>query len=147
MSYSSELLGESLLQLTENIYAAAGTTFNINSPQQLGEILFERLKIKYTEKKTKTHQYATGEEVLQKIVQEHAIVPLILQYREFAKLKSTYVDALPSLIHPDTGRIHTTFNQAVASTGSFKLHKPKPPKHTHTHRLWQENSQSISVAK
>ncbi len=121
--YSSEL-GESLLQLTENIYAAAGTTFNINSPQQLGEILFERLKIKYTEKKTKTHQYATGEEVLQKIVQEHAIVPLILQYREFAKLKSTYVDALPSLIHPDTGRIHTTFNQAVASTGRLSSINP-----------------------
>lgn len=122
-SYSTEL-GENLLQLTQEIYTSAGTTFNINSPQQLGEILFDRLKIKYTEKKTKTHQYATGEDVLQKIIQEHSIVPMILQYREFAKLKSTYVDALPSLIHPTTGRIHTTFNQAVASTGRLSSINP-----------------------
>lgn len=121
--YSSEL-GEKLLQLTQDIYIAAGTTFNINSPQQLGDILFDRLKIKYTEKKTKTRQYSTGEEVLQKIIHDHEIVPLILQYREFAKLKSTYVDALPSLIHPTTGRIHTTFNQAVASTGRLSSINP-----------------------
>jgi DNA polymerase-1 len=121
--YSIELR-ELLLTLTDKIHNLAQVPFNIESPRQLGEVLFDKLKIKYTEKMTKTNQYATGEEVLQKIIHEHEIIPYILEYRELAKLKSTYVDTLPELIDPLTSRIHTTFNQAIAATGRLSSTNP-----------------------
>src|SRR5690606_16825888 len=98
--------------------------FNIASPKQLGEILFEKLKLDPKAKKTKTGQYATGEEILAKLAMEHKIAKLILDYREFQKLKSTYVDSLPELISPRDGRIHTCYNQAVAATGRLSSTNP-----------------------
>lgn len=103
----------------------AGEHFNIASPRQLGEILFEKLKVGGTKpKKTKTGQYATGEDVLQSLAKEHPIIPLILEYRQMTKLKNTYIDTLPQMIHPRTGRIHTSFNQAVAATGRLSSNNP-----------------------
>lgn len=108
----------------EKIFAAAGQEFNIASPKQLGEILFEKLKLDPKAKKTKTGQYMTGEEVLSKLEAEHEIASLILDFRELQKLKSTYVDALPALISPKTGRIHTSFMQAVTATGRLSSKDP-----------------------
>ena len=108
----------------ENIYGHAGVRFNIGSPQQLGRILFEIMKIDAGAKKTKTGQYATGEDVLAKLSSKHQIVEEILAYRELTKLKSTYVDSLPDLINPKTGRLHTSFNQAVAVTGRLSSNNP-----------------------
>src|SRR5690606_6246986 len=114
--YSIEL--EKLIRESEEkIYEKAGEKFNIASPRQLGDILFEKLKLDPKAKKTKTGQYATGEDILSKLRRDNPIVDDILDYRELAKLKSTYVDALPEMIHPNTGKIHTSFNQAVAATG------------------------------
>lgn len=106
------------------IFEAAGREFNISSPKQLGEILFDRLKLDPKAKKTKTGQYSTNEETLSKLSGKHPIIDLIFNYRELQKLKSTYVDSLPQLIHPLTGRIHTEFNQAVASTGRLSSANP-----------------------
>ena len=108
----------------ENVYKHAGVNFNIGSPKQLGEVLFEVMKIDAGQKKTKTGQYATGEDILQKLRHKHQIVEDILAYRELTKLKSTYVDALPGLINPKTGRLHTSFNQAVAVTGRLSSNNP-----------------------
>jgi DNA polymerase-1 len=108
----------------EKIFATAGQEFNIASPKQLGEILFEKLKLDPKAKKTKTGQYMTGEEVLSKLEAEHEIASLILDFRELQKLKSTYVDALPALISPTTGRIHTSFMQAVTATGRLSSKDP-----------------------
>jgi DNA polymerase-1 len=108
----------------EKIFATAGQEFNIASPKQLGEILFEKLKLDPKAKKTKTGQYMTGEEVLSKLEAEHEIASLILDFRELQKLKSTYVDALPALISPKTGRIHTSFMQAVTATGRLSSKDP-----------------------
>jgi DNA polymerase-1 len=108
----------------EKIFATAGQEFNIASPKQLGEILFEKLKLDPKAKKTKTGQYMTGEEVLSKLESEHEIASLILDFRELQKLKSTYVDALPALISPTTGRIHTSFMQAVTATGRLSSKDP-----------------------
>lgn len=102
----------------------AGTPFNISSPKQVGEILFEVLKIVEKPKKTKTGQYATGEDVLTKLANKHEIVGKILDYRELVKLKNTYVDTLPLLVNPRTGRIHTTYNQVVAVTGRLSSDNP-----------------------
>ncbi len=120
--YSQILAGE-IVELEKTIYAAAGVQFNISSPKQLGEVLFETLKIDPGAKKTKTGQYATGEEVLSKL-SEHAIVNDILSFRELQKLKSTYIDALPQLIHPSDNRVHTSYNQAVAATGRLSSTNP-----------------------
>jgi DNA polymerase I len=120
--YSQILAGE-IIALEKTIYAAAGVQFNIASPKQLGEVLFETLKIDPGAKKTKTGQYATGEEVLSKL-SEHAIVNDILSFRELQKLKSTYIDALPQLIHPSDQRVHTSYNQAVAATGRLSSTNP-----------------------
>lgn len=106
------------------IFEAAGTEFNIASPKQLGEILFDRLKLDPKAKKTKTGQYSTNEETLSKLAGKHPLIDHILTYRELQKLKGTYVDALPLLIHPRTGRIHTDFNQAVAATGRLSSTNP-----------------------
>ncbi len=111
-------------EIENKIYEIAETTFNIGSPKQLGDILFDKLGIKAPAKKTKSGQYPTGEEVLQKIIDESPIVQLILDYRSLTKLKSTYVDALPSLVNKDDGLIHTSFNQAVTATGRLSSNNP-----------------------
>ncbi len=121
--YSDEI-AQDIVLLKEEILSTCGAQFNIDSPKQLGEILFEKMGIKYPGKKTKTGQYSTDEETLQKIVHEHPIAEKLLDYREFTKLKSTYVDALPSLINPKTNRLHTTFNQAIAATGRLSSVNP-----------------------
>lgn len=108
----------------EKVYEAAGVRFNLGSPKQLGEVLFEKLKLDPKAKKTKTGQYATGEEVLKKMAHEHPVADDILAYREYSKLKSTYVDSLPLLINPKTGRVHTTYGQAVAVTGRLASNNP-----------------------
>lgn len=121
--YSKELEVD-IKKAEENVYNHAGVNFNIGSPKQLGEVLFEIMKIDAGQKKTKTGQYATGEDILQKIRHKHQIVEDILAYRELTKLKSTYVDSLPGLINPRTGRLHTSFNQAVAVTGRLSSNNP-----------------------
>jgi DNA polymerase I len=122
-SYSGELEVD-IQQTEQSIFQHAGVRFNIGSPKQLGEVLFEVMKIDSGQKKTKTGQYATGEDVLQKLRHKHQIVEDILTYRELTKLKSTYVDALPNLINPKTGRLHTSFNQSVAVTGRLSSNNP-----------------------
>ncbi len=121
--YSKELEKDITL-VQASIYKHAGVNFNIGSPKQLGEVLFEIMKIDPGQKKTKTGQYATGEDVLQKLRHKHEIVEDILTYRELTKLKSTYVDSLPDLINPRTGRLHTSYNQAVAVTGRLSSNNP-----------------------
>ncbi len=108
----------------KEIYAKAGSTFNIASPKQVGEILFDRLEIPYRWRKTKTGQYSTNEEKLTELAEKHQVVRDILDFRKLAKLKSTYVDALPRMINPRTGRIHTSFNQARAATGRLSSENP-----------------------
>lgn len=108
----------------EKVYEAAGVRFNLGSPKQLGEVLFEKLKLDPKAKKTKTGQYATGEDVLRKLASEHTIADDILAYREYTKLRSTYVDTLPLLINSRTGRVHTSFAQAVAVTGRLSSNNP-----------------------
>ena len=120
----SEEFGKEIRKIEEQIYGAAGTPFNIASPKQLGEILFEKLKIDEKAKKTKTGQYATGEDVLQKLSHKHPIIQMILDYRSFTKLKSTYLDALPALVNPKDGLIHTSYNQAVTATGRLSSNNP-----------------------
>ena len=120
----SEEQAKEIADIENCIYEIAGTTFNIGSPKQLGEILFDKLQIKAPAKKTKTGQYPTGEEVLQKIINENPIVQHILDYRSLTKLKSTYVDSLPSLVSPYDGLIHTSFNQAVTATGRLSSNNP-----------------------
>ena len=120
--YSKELEIE-LTQLEKDIIALAGMPFNISSPKQLGEVLFDHLKLDPKAKKTKTGQYQTGEDILSGLA-EHEIVQKILLTRQFQKLKSTYVDALPTMINPLTGRVHTSFNQAVAATGRLSSTNP-----------------------
>jgi DNA polymerase I len=113
------------LRKTENdIFVIAGTTFNIGSPKQLGEVLFDKMRLIDKPKKTKTGQYATGEEILSDLENEHEIARKILDYRELQKLKSTYVDALPLMVSARTGRIHTSYNQAVAATGRLSSTNP-----------------------
>jgi len=108
----------------EKVYEAAGVKFNLGSPKQLGEVLFEKLQLDPKAKKTKTGQYATGEDVLRKLAILHPVADDILAYREFTKLRSTYVDALPLLINRKTGRVHTTYGQAVAVTGRLASNNP-----------------------
>ena len=122
----SKKLGTHKTELENQIYALAGEKFNISSPKQLSEILFTRLQIVGDEKKKKTNtkQLSTAEDVLQKLASVHPIVPLILEYRKITKLKSTYVDALPALVNPKTGRLHTSYNQAVTATGRLSSNNP-----------------------
>jgi DNA polymerase I len=120
----SRLLEEEARKHEEAVYEAAGVRFNLGSPKQLGEVLFEKLKLDPKAKKTKTGQYATGEEVLSKLANEHAVAADILAYREYTKLRSTYVDALPLLINKKTNRVHTTFAQAIAVTGRLSSNNP-----------------------
>jgi DNA polymerase-1 len=122
-SYSKDLEKDAKI-FEENVYTQAGVRFNLASPKQLGEVLFEILKIDPKAKKTKTGQYATGEDVLQKLAANNPIVANILGFRELTKLKSTYVDALPQIINSKTGRVHTSYAQAVAVTGRLSSNNP-----------------------
>ena len=124
LQQNSETMNTELRDIEKQIYDYAGMQFNIGSPKQLGEILFEKLRIIENAKLTKSKQYQTGEEVLLKLAHKHPIVPLILEWRKLSKLKSTYIDALPQLINPKTGRIHTTFTQTVTSTGRLSSVNP-----------------------
>ncbi|MFD2035719.1 DNA polymerase I [Belliella marina] len=120
----SGVLEEESKAIEKRVYELAGEEFNLASPKQLGEILFVKLALDPKAKKTKTGQFATGEEVLSKMAGEHEIASAILEYRQMVKLKSTYVDALPTMINPKTGRIHTTYNQFVAATGRLSSINP-----------------------
>ena len=120
----SKVLEEEIKISEERVFEQAGVRFNLASPKQLGEVLFDILKIDPKAKKTKTGQYATGEDVLAKLAAKHKIVDDILNFRELSKLKSTYVDALPAIVNPKTGRIHTSYAQAVAVTGRLSSTNP-----------------------
>ncbi len=120
----SKKLEKEINEVEKKIYQLAGVKFNIGSPKQLGEILFNKLKIVDKPKKTKTKQFSTSEDVLSKLVNKHEIVSHILDYRSLTKLKSTYVDALPKLINEKSGRIHTSYNQTVAATGRLTSNNP-----------------------
>ena len=130
LAESSKVFEADIAVLEEKIYALAGTTFNIASPKQLGEVLFDKLKLVKEAKKTKTGQYATGEEVLSKLAGEHEIVRDILEIRELQKLKSTYIDALPALLSPIDHR-------------KAQFHQSEPPKHPHQNGQWQRDSQGF----
>jgi DNA polymerase I len=117
-------LREDIISLEKEIYALAGTEFNISSPKQLGDILFVRLKLDDKARMTKTKQFITNEEILQRLASKHPIIDKVLEYRGLKKLLSTYVEALPLLVDKKTGRIHTSFNQAVASTGRLSSNNP-----------------------
>ncbi len=123
LEYSKQL-EEEIKTIQTDIWKLAGIEFNISSPKQLGDILFEKLNIEPKPKKTATKQYQTGEDVLQKLHAKHPIIQMILDYRSLTKLKSTYVDALPQLQNRITGRIHTSYNQAVAATGRLSSTNP-----------------------
>lgn len=124
LAVMSEDLGKLSLEAEKEIFELAGESFNIGSPKQLGVILFEKLQLLEKPKKTKTGQYATGEDILSKLAPEHEIASKILEFREYQKLKSTYVDALPKLISPTDGRVHTDYRQTVAATGRLSSNNP-----------------------
>jgi DNA polymerase-1 len=117
-------LVKDILTTEDKIYKLAGTEFNIQSPRQLGEILFDRLKIDGDAKMTKTRQYSTGEEILVRLTGKHPIIDEVLTYRGLKKLLSTYVDSLPKLVNIHTGKIHTSFNQTIAATGRLSSNNP-----------------------
>ena len=117
-------LEKEIAQLELSIYERAGTKFNLNSPKQLGEVLFDQMKLIDKPRKTKTGQYMTGEDVLAELAGEHPVVADLLAYREASKLKSTYADALPQAISPRTGRVHTTYQQASTATGRLASNNP-----------------------
>ncbi|MFT4204795.1 MAG: DNA polymerase I [Chitinophagaceae bacterium] len=120
----SKTLEKDALEYEHNVYQQAGVRFNLASPKQLGEVLFEKLKLDPKAKKTKTGQYATGEDVLLKLANNNKIVEDILGFRELTKLRNTYVDTLPELINPRTGRVHTSYNQTIAVTGRLSSNNP-----------------------
>jgi DNA polymerase-1 len=124
LKQESKDLENDLKELETRIFALSEEAFNLNSPKQLGEILFEKMKLDTKAKKTKTGQYATSEDILQKLVSKHEIIPLILEYRTYQKLKSTYVDALPSQIDKNDRRVHTNFSQTTAATGRLASVNP-----------------------
>jgi len=134
----AELLGREMASHERGIHQLAGTEFNLNSPKQLGELLFDRLKIADAPKKTRTGQYATDEQTLTALAGDHPIVQQLLEYREFSKLKSTYVDALPAAIFPKTGRVHTTFHQVATATGRLNSQNPNLQNIPIRSRLGQE---------
>lgn len=120
----SKVLGKQIEITESEIYTKAGVRFNIASPKQVGEVLFDRLKIPYKWKKTSTNQYSTDEEKLNELASENDVVKTILEHRKLSKLKSTYVDALPLMINQKTGRVHSSFNQARAATGRLASENP-----------------------
>ena len=121
---SSEILTAELIVIEKEIHDMVGFSFNVSSPAQVGEILFDRLKLDDKAKKTKTGQYSTQEDILEKIRSKHPIIGKILDFRGLKKLLSTYIDALPQLINPRTGKVHTSFNQTVAATGRLSSTNP-----------------------
>ena len=121
---SSVILTDEMLKLEKEIHEIAGYEFNVSSPMQVGEILFDRLKLDDKAKKTKTGQYSTSEDILEKLQSKHPIIGKILDYRGLKKLLSTYIDALPQLISPVTGKVHTSYNQTVAATGRLSSTNP-----------------------
>ena len=121
--YSAEL-EKDIIKFEQNVYDKAGIKFNLASPKQLGEVLFDKLQLDPKAKKTKTGQYQTGEDVLTALASKSDIVQDILDFRQLQKLKSTYVDALPLMVNPKTGRVHTSYNQAVAATGRLSSNNP-----------------------
>ncbi|SFE68035.1 DNA polymerase I [Pedobacter antarcticus] len=123
ITYSAELEIE-IRKFEQLVFEKAGVVFNLASPKQLGEVLFDKLKLDPKAKKTKTGQYQTGEDVLMGLASKSDIVKDILDFRQLQKLKSTYVDALPLLVNPKTGRVHTSYNQAVAATGRLSSNNP-----------------------
>lgn len=124
LNHYADVLQQEILLLEKEIYQLAGMEFNIGSPKQLGEVLFERLKIVDNPKRTKTKQYSTSEDVLSRMVDKHQIVPGVLDYRSLKKLLSTYIEVLPGLVNAKTGKVHTSFNQAVAATGRLSSNNP-----------------------
>ena len=124
LQQSSEHFTKKMNEIEQEIYALAGVEFNISSPKQVGEILFEKLKIIEKAKKTKSGQYSTSEEVLESLRGKHPVIEKILDYRGLKKLLSTYIDALPLLINPKTGKIHTSFNQTITATGRLSSSNP-----------------------
>ena len=124
LQQNSDTMNAEIAAIEQQIYEYAGETFNIGSPKQLGEILFEKMNLVKNARLTKSKQYQTGEEVLKKMAYKHPIVPLILEWRKLSKLKSTYIDALPQLINPKTGRIHSTFTQTITATGRLSSQNP-----------------------
>ncbi|PQJ79777.1 DNA polymerase I [Polaribacter porphyrae] len=124
LSELSVALTNDINRLEKSIYEQAGEEFNIGSPKQLGIVLFEKLELVKKPKKTKTGQYKTGEDILSYLAKDHKIIQDVLEYRQYKKLQSTYVDALPNEINPKTGRIHTVYAQAVAATGRLSSNNP-----------------------
>ena len=122
-SMSSELLAQ-MQALETRAYALVGKSFNLNSPKQLTKILYEDLDLKPTNSRRTTHGYSTNQETLESILDQHALPGIILEYRSVSKLRSTYTEAIPALQHPETGRVHTSFNQAVAATGRLSSSGP-----------------------
>ncbi len=145
-AYLAELsteLGGTLLRLDAEAKAAAGTDFNLASPKQLGELLFDTLGLdRKKSRKTKTG-WSTDAAVLEKLEDAHPVVPLVLEHRTLSKLKSTYVDALPALMEPETGRVHTDFNQAVTATGPPLQQQPQPAEHPGPHGVFAPHPQSL----
>ncbi|HZY77925.1 MAG TPA: DNA polymerase I, partial [Cyclobacteriaceae bacterium] len=124
LKWMSEALKKDVEKVQSEIYKIAGSEFNIGSPKQLGEVLFEKMKLLDKTKKTRTGQYATGEDVLLKLAEDHEIARKILEYREYEKLRSTYVDALPKMVSTQDGRVHTDYEQARAATGRLSSKNP-----------------------
>ena len=124
LKQSSVILTEEMMKLEKEIHQLAGIEFNVSSPAQVGEVLFDHLKLDEKAKKTKTGQYSTSEDILEKIKSKHPIITKILDYRGLKKLLSTYIDALPQMINPKTGKVHTSFNQTVTSTGRLSSTNP-----------------------
>jgi DNA polymerase-1 len=124
LKQSSEGLTKYLMEIEQAVFGMAGIEFNISSPKMVGEVLFDRLKIAGNSKKTKSGQYSTGEEILENLKSKHPIVEKILEYRKIKKLLSTYIDALPTLINPVDGKVHTTYNQTITSTGRLSSTNP-----------------------
>ena len=124
LKMAEEQLTQELVSIEQEIYSSVGLTFNVNSPKQVGEVLFDHLKLDAKAKKSKTGQYSTSEEVLLALKPKHPVVGMILEYRELKKLISTYISALPTYINPDTGKIHTTYNQTVTATGRLSSSNP-----------------------
>ena len=121
--YSTQLDKE-VVELAREVFEAAGQEFNLNSPKQLGEIFFDVLQLETKPKKTKTGQYATNEQILTRLAQRHQIARDVLDYRMLTKLKNTYIDTLPEVVHAQTGRVHTTYNQTWTATGRMQSHDP-----------------------
>jgi DNA polymerase I len=147
LKMSSNVLTVTLKKLEEDIQELAGIAFNVNSPKQIGEVLFERLKIDVKAKKTKTGQFTTSEDVLEKLKSKHPIVEKILEQRGLKKLLGTYIDALPELVNPRTGKIHTSYNQAVTSTGRLSSSNPNLQNIPVRDALGREIRQAFSAGK